>query len=379
MAKLSVYFPIKPAQNKMTMHKGLCPSWPDEQEHIRLARDASGKLALADRVGAGGPFSCLGCGRNLLFRRAHKRTRLNANGPVTFAVRGHFFHISGGGGCTGETVAHATAKALLVEHTPALTVQARCGGCDALLIHPLFTDDDQCRRVAEFRLPNGRVADVAILSEENVLRGVIEVHHQHACDDAKLLDLMDVVGHQWWEVRACDVIDAVLGGRVTVPVSTQPLAHCAACVAAWERRLDGVKARLLATRQQAAELDRKVAEMEIMNWKVQQATKDLAVAAEAHNRVSVHKQLVEAGGTLVIGFGKYRGVALEALVDTDPAYVGWIAEGGRGSGATVSTALVNGAKRLLAGRCYRCAETLTGDRPAWHRLCLGCWQYKRNR
>lgn len=215
-----------------------------------FAVDRNGTLTSENRDG---PFRCIGCGRPVVFRRAHKRTRSSSG--VTYCVRGHFAHAgtdSDGDACH-ETWFHAAAKALLVAF-PTHPLRAVCAGCQTA--RPFDDVPTTGRRLAEFRFvaPGGgeRIADVAVLADDDdgTLLGVIEVRHTHACDEAKLLDLCDALGTGWCEVSAVDVVEC-MRADLPIPILAHAAAGCETCADRRPAEPTAVRARSVQSRAEA--------------------------------------------------------------------------------------------------------------------------------
>ena len=196
------------------------------------------------------------------------------------------------------------------------------------------------------------------------LIGIIKVQHGHASDEEELLELVDLVGKRWCEVKAVDVIRC-MAHNVPIPVATHMADICTECHDRNLRTLATTKATLLHSHSITKEIE--------------EATKQLVLATEAHiqaqreqQRALERKRLVERGGRYVLEHGKYAGISLEILVDEDVAYVACIAKHGRipltdGETLELPTTLVHAAQKLMTGRCCLCGSRMHGN---W---CIGCW------
>ena len=307
---------------------------------VAFAHNTQGVLTDQD---VDGPFTCLACNGKMVFRHTHKRTRHTRGTTSTFEVRGHFFHTKATG--CGETWVHHAAKVLLVQH-PDHPFQSRCGTCGH--VQP-FAALPSGRRVAERPL-GSRTVDVAVLSEDDdTVVGAIEVHHTHACDDDRLMDLWNALGNRWWEVLAMDVVACVQQG-VPIPVATHMHGLCPVCDRRRTDEMTSTTARLFQTRD---------------------AVQSLLDLHRETKRADQLKRLVAMGGEHVLEFGKYRGVSLEALLTEDAAYVAWVAKGGGDVPCIIPSALVLAARSLLKGHCHACGVRVEG--PDWKTLCKECW------
>ena len=326
---------------------------------VRVACDVYG---IPTTQNLNGPFTCLSCHQPLVYRRPHHRTRYGPNQSTTFHVRGHFAHTSSS---CGESWVHCAAKALLVQY-PEHPLLSFCGGCDRKQPFKAIPDG---KRVAEYKMGNGRVVDIAILSSDtDVVVGVIEIHHTHACDDEKLLELCDIVGSAWCEVKARDVIDAFVND-VPVHVAVHAAEVCTVCHAASRKHISTTKAQLLQERQHIEDMKQTTAEL--------QALLEARIEAEqTHRREIQRKRLLEAGGETILDFGKYKGIALEALVQEDVSYIAWLSKGVGGDiSCIIPSHIILKSRELLSGVCHECGDAVEG--PKWKKLCKECWSAKR--
>lgn len=147
------------------------------------------KPEVADKVKR---YFCPGCGCQLIFR----------SGSV---VAPHFAHKTEGI-CTGESVLHKTAKALLVQTVrshiaqPRITIRCACETCcetfTKLLPGKAFSDAFEEIHISK------RICDVVAFRGEGAILA-IEVLVTHAVDSVKACDL----AIPWIELRAVDVIN----------------------------------------------------------------------------------------------------------------------------------------------------------------------------
>ena len=201
-----------------------------DNDCVKVARNSLDRATMANEDG---PFSCFGCNGILVYRKSHKRSRYSMHKTTLFHVRGYFAHVqrTTANHCSGESRAHSTAKALLLDH-PFHPLLFHCAQCDTRkpfdILTPSEDGDASTRYVAEYTITEiGRRVDVAIIRDSNLV-GVIEVCHTHACDDHKLHDLTNLVGDRWCEVLANDVVDCIAVGA-PIPVATCSGRVCTVC------------------------------------------------------------------------------------------------------------------------------------------------------
>ena len=326
---------------------------------VSMACDRNGVVT---SVNENGPFTCLSCGSKMVFRHTHKRTRCTNGVESTFEVRGHFYHVTTT--TCGESWMHVAAKRLLMER-PGHPLLSRCGGCKR---QQAFDALPHGHRVLEYRAGD-RVIDIAILSvEDGAPIGALEVRHTHACDDAKLLDLYELLGNRWCEVLAVDVVQCILHG-VPIPVATHMHELCNACHQLFLNGVSSTQTVLLQTREMVDKLRKQTDALEA-------AAKERLAVERQHRAQKKLTHLLSLGGIHVLDFGKYRGVSLEAVMTEDPAYVAWVAKGGGGDiNVLIPSRLVLAARTILRGHCHVCG--VTHDGPAWKTLCKECWLMKQ--
>lgn len=329
-----------------------------------FARDADGRLTATNE---NGPFSCVGCLKPLVYRRRHRRSRCSGEGNrTTFAVRGHFAHLPSDHGCNGETWLHLTAKALLIERPdhPMRFHCAECGGGPAP-----FAALPAGRRVAEHAIATGgrRVLDVAVLAPDGGVIGAIEVRHTHACDDAKLLELCDILGDRWCEVDAADVLEAV-ALAAPIPVATCASSVCGVCEGRRLERLAGLRTRLVRCADELAALE---AQCERAEEQRRASSESLAAARRQaiDDRRLTDLVTSSSGGKTILDSGKYCGVTLEALLAHDAGYVDRIARGTEEHPSGV----VLRARQLMRNHCRICGVS-RGPNEGWKAVCRGCHQ-----
>lgn len=159
---------------------------------VPYGRLATGKLVKASAASKGIRYVCPGCDDQLILRA----------GPV---MAQNFAH-KVGGACTGESVLHKTAKALLVqtvrEHVerPRITLRCVCATCRQPFTKPLPSTafDDAFEEISIER----RICDVVTFSQGDP-NLAIEVLVTHAVDQIKADDLTLF----WIELLATEIID----------------------------------------------------------------------------------------------------------------------------------------------------------------------------
>lgn len=312
---------------------------------VMIARNARGEPCEPNSEAKAGPFTCFGCGELLVIRRAHFRSRPSSSATNVFAVREHFLHISNGQECTNnETWIHAAAKHMLASN-PLHPMQLHCSACGHKCTFRITDVEDEVRGVTEYRLPNGRIVDVAILHNDSCV-AVIEVCHSHPCDDAKLLDLADTVQNSWCEVTATAVIRCMQKKD--------------------EQQVLDLHGRTLQEAAQTADLRRASEELET-------AREERIKQEAALSLLQKRKRISDIGGETMLNFGKYKGLALEAVFEEDVSYVLWLAW----RSTEFDSLTVKAARKLVKGLCRNCGEEVDG--PEWKTLCLECYREVRSR
>ena len=157
---------------------------------VPLGRDVGGSLVDPVRAIRGEVYCCPGCDSRLVLRKGSK-------------VRHHFAH-KASTTCSGESALHQTAKLLVAEQVAngSPTFILECETCRQPFNVPFPRDRDLTAAV-EYRLPNGRVVDVAALYNQTPQLGV-EVFVSSAVDERKAVDL-DL---PWIELAAEEVVDS---------------------------------------------------------------------------------------------------------------------------------------------------------------------------
>ena len=337
---------------------------------VMLAKNEKGDVCTPqDAVTENGndQFTCFGCGEKLVVRRAHFRSRVSNNAnTTTFAVREHFLHVGDAHTCTtNETWLHGVAKHQLANQ-PRYPLLLHCAVCGQK--QPFRVDhaaDEEVRGITEYRLDNRRVVDVALLCAERCV-GVIEVCHSHPCDDAKLLDLMDIVSDAWCEVRASDVIHCMKNGE-PIPVRVCSISRCEGCREKPQAKINDILGRTIAERSKVEELKKATEELERT---IEEHVQTEAALATQRKR----KRLLDVGGETILKFGKWKGLALEALLQEDLGYVLWLARG-KFELECIDPDAVRIARELVRGLCRICGEKIEG--PKWKTLCVECFRETR--
>jgi hypothetical protein len=161
---------------------------------VPFARDGIGRLVGPDEAIPRGVYRCPSCDQTVDLHAGVRKRR-------------HFHH-RGSATCTPESVAHRTAKQLIVaciqrwqegEAPPRFLRRCAFDGCERTALQPLPAKVRQA--VEEMRLPSGRVVDVALLGTGGLTIAAIEVRQSHAvdADKARALPL------PWIEVDAAQV------------------------------------------------------------------------------------------------------------------------------------------------------------------------------
>jgi hypothetical protein len=171
---------------------------------IPVARNPHGRLVLPDEARRGAAYVCPQCAGPVDLHAGERKRR-------------HFHHRAGASSCSTESIAHLSAKRLVVQAVEAWlagerdapTVVRRCAHAECAA----SAEQRLPKKVEEHRLPTGHVADVALLARAGEIAvAAIEILHSHAVDERKAFEL----GIPWIEVDAAQVCaDA---GRVLVPV-----------------------------------------------------------------------------------------------------------------------------------------------------------------
>ena len=336
-----------------------------ESDRVSVACSSATGRAVVDNNNEEGPYTCFGCSGELVFRRPHVRTRKNKTRnddptvPATtiFEVRGHFYHLRSG---CGESWIHRAAKQLLASkpNHPFLFHCAVCG----YEKHVRLASGDATGTV-EHPIGRGRIADVAFLEEDTKdVTAVLEVVYRHACDDEKLLDLCELVGtRNWCEVKAEYVVQNVPLNQ-PVPMDVCSVDMCDICTYNNEIQHQERRTRIVRTRDETLEL-------KTMNDVGDTADQELIFEKK-------RRCLMDAGGgggMTVLPFGKYKGVAVETLVQEDVGYILWLASAPT-EAVRESISCIRRSRELLKGKCHRCGDTLTEPRIS-RMLCTDCCRF----
>lgn len=158
-------------------------------------------------------FICRDCNGELIFRC----------GEIN---RPHFAHKAGDTGCSGgESAKHALAKFAMIEFLSRggrVRVRGACHLCKLP-----FDDFEPSGKkyVAEYPLPEGCRADVAVLDDKDTLSYVIEIMNTHRTDESQRESL------EWCEVSADEVLTCYSrGAQVTQWILTeQRTVPCETC------------------------------------------------------------------------------------------------------------------------------------------------------
>jgi hypothetical protein len=175
---------------------------------IPVARDELGRLISPADARKHAVYTCPLCSAPVDLHAGEKKRR-------------HFHHRAGTSTCTSESILHLCAKQLVkqavddwLEGSAGAPVFVRtCAdpSCEATTKQMMPKKVARC--AVEHHLRTGHVADIALLARAADLPvGVIEIHHSHAVDEAKAIEL----AVPWIEVEAAQV--CADGGRVLVPV-----------------------------------------------------------------------------------------------------------------------------------------------------------------
>jgi hypothetical protein len=147
---------------------------------IPLALDMSNTLVLPSDAEKGNKYCCPACHEPIILRK----------GNVYAAHFSH--HISSI--CTSETILHLTAKMLIQKavrdwnsgNNDAPFIIRKCIICESDIItklHKMITDAE-----LEYRIENGLVADVALMSKSE-LKAIVEIRVTHAVDENKVSNI----------------------------------------------------------------------------------------------------------------------------------------------------------------------------------------------
>lgn len=155
---------------------------------VPLGLDAEGSLVDPGRATRGEVYCCPGCSSRLVLRKGSK-------------VRHHFAH-KASADCSGESALHQTAKLLVADRVAngSPTFILECDTCRRPFNVP-FPRDRALTATLEYRLPNGRVLDVALLHNQETQLGV-EVFVSSAVDERKAGNL----SIPWIELAAEEVV-----------------------------------------------------------------------------------------------------------------------------------------------------------------------------
>jgi len=143
---------------------------------IPFALDEKNRLYSPQDAQKGKSYFCPSCRKPVLLRR----------GDIKAA---HFAH-KADAACSQETVVHETAKLLIQKtirdwksgYSGAPIVRRECSVCFSTADQPLPEKVEDA--VLEHRLPNGLIADVALVTD-NTVQAVIEIRVTHAVDADK--------------------------------------------------------------------------------------------------------------------------------------------------------------------------------------------------
>lgn len=215
---------------------------------VPLARDAGGAFVGPDEATKGRAYRCPECDATLDLHAGERKRR-------------HFHHRAGASTCSPESVTHLLAKELIAHavrawranETTAPVIIRSCAadGCEAKTRQALPSKVRAA--VLEHRVRSGRIVDVALVGAGDLAIAAIEVHHTHAVDDEKSLELP----LPWIEVDAAQACTS--RGRELVPLRDRFLPWLCAEHASARKRLgaetrrDLNEARALPARRAAAE------------------------------------------------------------------------------------------------------------------------------
>ena len=147
---------------------------------VPFALDETRVLVDPSQAEKGRVYLCPGCGDPVIFKKG--------------AVKVPHFSHRAGTGCTQESIIHKTAKRLVQQmvtnwrsgYGPVPKVLRQCENWVHKFSQPL--PDKVTSAELEYRLPGGRVVDVALMSGSQPVAGV-EIRVSHAVDEIKAADI----------------------------------------------------------------------------------------------------------------------------------------------------------------------------------------------
>jgi hypothetical protein len=279
-------------------------------------------------------YTCIDCGERMVLVRGTARVPHCQDVLARRERAVHFRHVrdDNEASCSGgESDKHKLAKTLLASNLDKWTFTVRC----------------ECNRMISMRFKGTpveeqaigtRVLDVGILDSQGKIVGGIEVHHTHAVDREKELDL-EKHKLRWVEVEAEDVIatfsrtDFDTEGNTPVmrieTINSSSYIDCSSCQK-W--RLDNER-HLEATEGNERIVRPKVI---IRNGQV----------------VAMRSGFIETKNTSK----KHLGMFFSDILRIDPSYICFFASAPNGFKGRLDDPRVQTCKWLLWDRCHRCGK-----------------------
>lgn len=162
---------------------------------VPVACDRNGVTVLPSCNKSQSPFTCIECEASLLVKQGEKS-------------QWHFAHASSdASGCSGggESLQHRAAKMIITEYITKINFVQVCSKGE----HEHVRRYKCCKASQEFRYDGRHSADVAVFSEDDKLRAIVEVKFSHATTGEALDSRVSHVGiEDMWEVDATRVIKA---------------------------------------------------------------------------------------------------------------------------------------------------------------------------
>lgn len=199
---------------------------------------------------------CYECRGTLSYRRNCEKKR-KASGLV-YQVRAHFYH-AGESSCRGESTEHLMAKEIVASFTKFDFIHS-CTTCYCDY-RPIALDNYHTKMEYQWRDPVDDtlfIPDVAYLDKDDIMRGVVEIHHTHRIPEVKVVALNNAA-IKWVEVSSRHIIEQYNAKKNIASVQRSSAFHiqCSACdTRDREFKLIQERARLVAIQERADEYRR---------------------------------------------------------------------------------------------------------------------------
>jgi hypothetical protein len=321
---------------------------------------------------------CYECAQPVQYTRAHNRL---VNG-ITYPVRAFFSHVSKPCGGGGEGILHKASK-----DVRGVAYFDLCRICrDKTYISIWGTRVDGERNL----MVDGKTwrPDVSYVDDAANFVSVVEIYDTHKSSPEKR-KAYTLAGLAWVEVDATEhLLAGIEGGKKEVRVicSSFDVTNrvCGACIIKEDEkeRLASID-RIRLAGEEALEIkmenEKKIAALkmqcfpnserelveEFLDW-YKEKHKEHPPAALAEKIDDPH---------CILGFGKYKGLHVRRVFDTDPHYLFWLKQK---CNTNLHPLLRAEVEHHIEGLCEYCLEK-TGAIETWKTMCRNCYRKKRAR